>query len=232
VFRDYTGLLKAAANPILWPMKPTSDVAFTPTVKALQTRYGSRTAYARMEARGGFPQDLDDDAIAFIEAQRSIFLATAADGQPYIQHRGGPPGFLQVIGPRTLAFADYRGNKQFISIGNLADNPKVHLFLIDYAHRARIKIWGTARVIEDPAEIAKLGLRVIAKDAVVERAIVIEIEAWNENCPQHIPQRFEAEDVARALAAKDARIAELERALAARSEPTSVPDPADSSRHD
>lgn len=224
MFGAITGLLRSGSSAILVAMKPTSDVAFTPTVKALQTRYGSRAAYARMEARGGFPQDLDDDAIAFIAAQRSFFMATAVEGQPYIQHRGGPPGFLQVLGPRTLAFADYRGNKQFISIGNLADNPKVHLFLIDYAHRARIKIWGTARVVEDPAEIAKLGIRVVAKgpghgpesDAVVERVIVIEIEAWNENCPQHIPQRFEAEDVARALAAKDARIAELERALAAR----------------
>ena len=195
--------------------RPTSDVAFTPSVKAFQTRFGSRTAYARMEARGGFPQDLDDEVEGFIAAQRSFFLATAsADGQPYIQHRGGPPGFLRVVGPRTLAFADYRGNKQFISIGNLADNPKVHLFLIDYAARARVKIWGTARVVETPAEVAALALGVIADGAHVERAIVIDIEAWNENCPQHIPVRIEAEDVARALAARDARIAELELELA------------------
>lgn len=196
--------------------RPTSDVAFTPSVKAFQTRYGSRTAYARMEARGGFPQDLDDEVAAFIAAQRSCFLATAnADGQPYIQHRGGPPGFLRVVGPRTLAFADYRGNKQFISIGNLADNPRVHVFLIDYAARARVKIWGTARVVDDPAAVAALGLDVIADGAHVERAIVIEIEAWNENCPQHIPVLIDAEDVARALAVRDARIAELERELAA-----------------
>jgi predicted pyridoxine 5'-phosphate oxidase superfamily flavin-nucleotide-binding protein len=170
-----------------------------------------------MEARGGFSQDLDDNAVAFIAAQRSVFLATAsADGQPYIQHRGGPAGFLQVLGPRTIAFADYRGNKQFISTGNLADNPKIHLFLIDYAHRARIKIWGTAKIVEEPAAIAALGLRVIAHGAVVERAIVIEIEAWDENCPQHIPQRFEAEDVARVLQEKDARIAELEKQLLAK----------------
>lgn len=195
--------------------RPTSDVAFTPTIKALQTRHGSRAAYARMEARGGFPQELDDDARALIASQRSVFLATAsADGQPYIQHRGGPPGFLRVVGPRTLAFADYRGNKQFISIGNLADNPKLHLFLIDYAHRARLKIWGTGRVIEDPAEIAALDL-IAAEGAVVERAIAIEIAAWNANCPQHIPQRFEAEDVARVLAERDATIAELERRLRA-----------------
>ncbi len=196
--------------------RPTSDVAFTPSVKAFQTRFGSRIAYARMEARGGFPQDLDAEVSAFIAGQRSFFLATAsADGQPYIQHRGGPRGFLRVVGPRTLAFADYRGNKQFISIGNLADNPKVHLFLIDFAARARVKIWGTARVVEDPAEVAALELGPVANGAQVERAIVIEIEAWNENCPQHIPVRLEAEDVSRALAARDARIAELEAQLAA-----------------
>jgi len=196
--------------------RPTSDVAFTPSVKAFQTRYGSRAAYARMEDRGGFPQDLDEDVTAFIAHQRSFFLATAsADGQPYIQHRGGPPGFLRVVGPRTLAFADYRGNKQFISIGNLADNPKVHLFLIDYTHRARVKIWGRARVVEDRAEVAALDL-IAADGAVVERAIVIEIDAYNENCPQHIPVRIEAEDVARLLAERDARIAELEAKLATR----------------
>jgi predicted pyridoxine 5'-phosphate oxidase superfamily flavin-nucleotide-binding protein len=194
--------------------RPTSDVAFTPSVKAFQERHGSRTAYARMEARGGFPQDLDEEMVAFIARQRSFFLATAsADGQPYIQHRGGPPGFLRVLGPRTLAFADYRGNKQFISIGNLAENPKVHLFLVEFSERARVKIWGTAKVIDDPAAIAAMGLGPIADGAAVERAIVIEVEAWNENCPQHIPVRFEAEDVQRVLAAKDARIAELERQL-------------------
>ncbi|MBA2540710.1 MAG: pyridoxamine 5'-phosphate oxidase family protein [Deltaproteobacteria bacterium] len=194
-------------------MKPSSDVAFTPSVKALQARHGSRAAYAKLEARGGFPQDLDEDALSFIAQQRSCFLATAsAEGQPYIQHRGGPPGFLHAVDRRTLAFADFRGNKQFISVGNLAENAKVHLFLIDYATRSRVKIWGTAKVVEHPAEIAALGL-----DATnAERALVIHIDAWDENCPQHIPLRVDAEDVARVLAERDARIAELERRLAER----------------
>ncbi len=194
-------------------MKPSSDVAFTPSVKALQARHGSRAAYAKLEARGGFPQDLDEDALSFIAQQRSCFLATAsAEGQPYIQHRGGPPGFLHAVDRRTLAFADFRGNKQYISVGNLAENAKVHLFLIDYATRSRVKIWGTAKVVEHPAEIAALGL-----DATnAERALVIHIDAWDENCPQHIPLRVDAEDVARVLAERDARIAELERRLAER----------------
>jgi uncharacterized protein len=194
-------------------MKPSSDVAFTPSVKAFQSRYGSRAAYAKIEARGGFPQELDAEVVEFIARQRSFFLATAsADGQPYIQHRGGPPGFLHVVDARTLAFADFRGNKQYISVGNLAENAKVHLFLIDYTARARVKIWGTAKVVEGADAIRALGL----DPANAERALVIHIDAWDENCPQHIPVRIDAEDVARVLAERDARIAELERQLAER----------------
>jgi predicted pyridoxine 5'-phosphate oxidase superfamily flavin-nucleotide-binding protein len=190
---------------------PSSDVAFTDSVKAVQERMGSRAAYARVEARGGFRVEVDDELAEFVAQQRSFFFATAnAAGQPYIQHRGGPPGFLHVVGPRSLAFADYRGNRQYISVGNLAENPKVHLFLIDFAERARIKIWGTARVVETSDPVAKQ----IGVGPNVERVIVIDIEAWDINCPQHIPQRFEADDVRRVLAEKDARIAELERRLA------------------
>jgi len=191
-------------------MRYSSDVAFTPAVKAAQERLGSRQAYARMEANGGWATELDDDVIAFIAAQTSFLFATAsADGQPYIQHRGGPAGFLRVLDPRTLAFADFRGNRQYISIGNLAENPRVHLFLIDYAQRQRVKLWGTARVVDDdPALIASL--HTAAYDARPERAIVIDLAAWDANCPQHIPQRFEAADVAAAIAERDARIAELE----------------------
>ena len=194
------------ATPRVYP----SDVAFTPAVKAIQERRGSRASYARMERSRGWSTDLDEDLIAFVAEQRSFFLATAnAEGQPYIQHRGGPPGFLRVIGPRTLAFADFRGNRQYISLGNLSENPKVHLFLIDYAQRARIKIWGTARVVEDdPALLA--ALTPDGYDAKPEQAVVIDVVAWDANCPQHIPQRFEASDVARALAERDARIAALE----------------------
>ena len=143
--------------------RPSSDVAFSPSVKEQQRRRGSREAYARMEARGGFHVAIDDDLAGFIARQRSFFLATAsAEGQPYVQHRGGPPGFLHVLDERTLAFADYRGNRQFISLGNLAENPRVHLFLIDYAERARVKVWGRARVVEDD-QVAVLGAGEVAR---------------------------------------------------------------------
>jgi predicted pyridoxine 5'-phosphate oxidase superfamily flavin-nucleotide-binding protein len=187
-----------------------SDVAFTSSVKSVQERKGSRLAYARMEQRGGWQSRITSDLAQFIEAQTSVFLATAnADGQPYIQHRGGPPGFLHVLDDNTIAFADFAGNRQYITQGNLGDNPKVHLFLIDYAHRQRVKIWGEARVVEgDSALIAKLmpeGYR-----ARPEQVILLVVTAWDANCPQHIPQRFEAADVAAALAERDRRIETLE----------------------
>src|SRR5215468_10305604 len=187
-----------------------SDVAFTPSVKSVQERKGSRPAYTRMEQRGGWQSKITPDLAQFIAAQTSVFLATVnADGQPYIQHRGGPPGFLHVVDEKTIAFADFAGNRQYITQGNLADNPKVHLFLIDYAHRQRVKIWGEARVVEGDTElIAKLmpeGYR-----ARPEQAIVLTVAAWNANCPQHIPQWFEAANVARALTEREERIAALE----------------------
>lgn len=193
----------------------TSDIAFTPTVKAVQARKGSRRSYARMEQSGGWATDLDDNLADFIAGQRSFFLATAnASGQPYIQHRGGPRGFLKVLDARTLAFADVAGNRQYISVGNLEENAKVHLFLIDYATRQRIKVWGTAKVVEDdPALLQRL---TVSGGGKPERAMVIHVEAWDANCPQHIPMMFDAEDVQEALAVRDRRIAELEAKLAAR----------------
>lgn len=190
-----------------------SDVAFTPTVKALQTKKGSRKAYARMEQGGGWQTTITDDVAAFIADQSSFFLGTAnAEGQPYIQHRGGPKGFLRVLDEHTLAFADFAGNRQYISLGNLQENPKVHLFLIDYVHQRRVKIWGEANVVEDdPALLARLAPKGYA--ARPERAIVIRAVAWDVNCPQHIPQRIDAADVAEALASRDRRIAELEAEL-------------------
>ena len=188
----------------------SSDVAFTPAVKAIQNRKGSRGAYARQEASGGWETRITEDLRTFIEAQTSVFLATAsADGQPYIQHRGGPAGFLKVLDDRMIGFADFAGNRQFITSGNLAENAKAHLFLIDYAHRRRIKIWGTARVIEGDAELTA---RMMPKDyrARAEQAILFSIAAWDANCSQHIPQRFEAADLAAALAAKDAEIASMQ----------------------
>jgi uncharacterized protein len=198
----------------------SSDIAFTPSVKAIQTRRGSRAIYARMEENGGFRTAITDDLTEFLAAQTSVFLATAnGDGQPYIQHRGGPAGFLQVLDPQTIAFADYAGNRQYVTSGNLADNPRAYLFLIDYVQRSRIKIWGTARIVDDDPDLTE---RLMPTDykARPEQAVLFTVTAWDSNCPQHIPQRFDAPDVAAALAARDARIAELEAALAARSDPT------------
>lgn len=194
---------------------PASDVAFTPAVKAVQARKGSRGTYARMEAGGGWDTAITADLADFIGAQTSIFLGTAnAAGQPYIQHRGGPAGFLRVRDEKTIAFADFTGNRQFISLGNLADNPKAFLFLIDYATRRRIKIWGSARVVADDPELLA-ELMPAGYQARPDQVIVFKVEAWDANCPQHIPQRMAAADVERALALRDARIAELEQRLAA-----------------
>ncbi|HEY3677523.1 MAG TPA: pyridoxamine 5'-phosphate oxidase family protein, partial [Bradyrhizobium sp.] len=134
----------------------SSDVAFTPAVKAIQSRKGSRDAYAQVEENGGWRTEVDDNLAAFLAQADSFFLATAsADGQPYIQHRGGPKGFVKVLDKTTLAFADYSGNRQFISQGNLSENPKAHIFLIDYAHRRRVKIWGEARVVDDDPALTR-----------------------------------------------------------------------------
>ena len=188
----------------------SSDVAFTPTVKRLQARKGSRHAYSRLEERGAWNTRITPDLAEFIAAQTSIFLATAnTEGQPYIQHRGGPPGFLRVLDDQTIGLADFAGNRQYITQGNLADNPKAHLFLIDYAHRRRVKIWGEARVVEDDAELTAK-LMPDGYKARAEQAILFTVTAWDANCPQHIPQRFDAANVAAALAERDQRIQALE----------------------
>jgi len=191
-----------------------SDVAFTPTVKALQARYGSRHAYARMEQDHGWSTELTPDVAAFVAEQTSVFLATAnADGQPYIQHRGGPPGFLRVLDAHTIAFADFSGNRQYVTLGNLAENPRAHLFLIDYARRQRVKLWGHARAVDDDAGLIA-SLMPSGYAARAERAIVFTVDAWDANCPKHIPRRFDAADVEAALAERDARIRALEEELA------------------
>ena len=188
----------------------SSDVAFTPAVKEVQRRKGSRKVYSKMEDGGGFQTEIDEELAGFIGAQTSFFFATAnALGQPYIQHRGGPAGFLRVLDSRTLGFADFRGNRQYISLGNLAENPKVHLFLIDYAHRARIKIWGEAKVVEDdPKLLASLTPKNYSGKP--EQAMIIRVTAWDANCQQHIPVRLEAADVAKAIEERDFKIGQLE----------------------
>lgn len=187
----------------------SSDVAFTPTVKEIQSRKGSRQGYAQREQKGAWPTEITDDLKGFIEAQTSIFLATAnAEGQPYIQHRGGPAGFLRVLDSKTIGFVDFAGNRQYITSGNLADNPRAYLFLIDYMLRRRIKIWGTARVVEADALLGTL--LPAGYQARPEQVVLFTVAAWDSNCPQHIPQRFEAADVAAAIAKREQRIAELE----------------------
>jgi predicted pyridoxine 5'-phosphate oxidase superfamily flavin-nucleotide-binding protein len=193
----------------------SSDVAFTPAVKEIQTRKGSRDAYAHIEQSGGWRSDVDEDIAAFLSDTTSIYFATAsADGQPYIQHRGGPKGFIKILDKNTLAFADYSGNRQYITQGNLSENPKANIFVMDYAHRRRVKIWGEARVVDDDPALLK-SLMPQGYRARPEQVILFKVSAWDTNCPQHIPQKFDAADVAAALAARDARIAELETELAA-----------------
>jgi uncharacterized protein len=188
----------------------STDIAFSPAVKAVQERRGSRATYARLEQNGGWDTKVDAVLAKFIAGMRSFYLATASkDGQPYVQHRGGPPGFLRVIDETTLAFADFAGNRQYITTGNLAENPRAVLFLMDYLHRKRVKIWGQARVVEnDPELIARL----FPEDyrARPEAAILFTVEAWDANCRQHIPQMVFAEDVAAAIEALNERIAALE----------------------
>ena len=192
----------------------SSDVAFTPAVKAIQTRKGSRDACAHVEQNGGWRTEIDENLAAFLAETNSLFFATAsADGQPYIQHRGGPKGFVKVLDKNTLAFTDYSGNRQYITQGNLSENPKAHIFVMDYAHRRRVKIWGEARAVDDDPALMK-SLMPKGYKARPEHVVLFKVSAWDTNCPQHIPQKFDAADVAAALATRDARIAELEAELA------------------
>ncbi len=193
---------------------PASDVAFTPSVKAAQRRRGSRDGYARMEEKGGWQRTVTPDLAAFLGERDSFYLATAsAAGQPYIQHRGGPKGFLKVVGERQLAFADFAGNRQYISVGNLAENDRAHIFLMDYAGRQRIKIWGRARFVEDDGELLQ-SLVMPEYKAKPERAVVFDIEAWDVNCPQHITPRYPEEVIETVVHKLQARIAELEAEVA------------------
>jgi predicted pyridoxine 5'-phosphate oxidase superfamily flavin-nucleotide-binding protein len=188
-----------------------SDVAFTPTVKAIQTAKGSRSAYARIESGDGWETTVTPELAEFIQRQDMFFLGTAnADGQPYIQHRGGPAGFLKVLDPQTLAFADFFGNQQYITLGNLQDNPKAIIFLMDWLERIRIKIWGTARVVEDdPALLEKLAEPTYP--GKVERAIVFTLTAWDRNCPQHIQRRFLQSMIAPVIDQLRQQVAALEK---------------------
>jgi predicted pyridoxine 5'-phosphate oxidase superfamily flavin-nucleotide-binding protein len=193
----------------------STDVAFTPAVKAIQTRKGSRDGYAHLEQSGGWRTEIDENLAAFLAETNSFYLSTAnADGQPYIQHRGGPKGFVKILDKNTIAFADYSGNRQYITQGNLSENPKAYIFIMDYAHRRRVKIWGQAQVVENDHALTE-ALMPKGYKARPEQVILFKISTWSTNCPQHIPQKFDAADVAAALASRDARIAELEAEVAA-----------------
>lgn len=187
-----------------------SDIAFTPAVKAVQEQKGSRNAYARTD----WSDRITPRLAAFIAERDSFYLGTAsADGQPYIQHRGGPPGFLKVLDDKTLAFADFRGNRQYITAGNLAENPKACIFLMDYASRRRIKIWGKARMVDDdPVLLSRITDS--AYKGKPEQAILFTVEAWDVNCRQHITPRFSEREVEATVATLSARIATLEAELA------------------
>jgi len=200
-----------------------AEIAFTPSVKAAQVRYGSREANSRFEE----PEDDGDGApaagdrlgpreAAFVEARDGFYQATVSEtGWPYVQFRGGPPGFLKVLDDRTLGYADFRGNLQYLSVGNLAVDDRVALILMDYARRKRLKIWARARLVDvadDPALAGRLA--VPGYPARVERAVVLTVEAIDWNCPQHITPRFTEAEVRQAVAPLHARIAELEAQLA------------------
>jgi uncharacterized protein len=190
--------------------KPISDIAFTPAVKAVQARLGSRQHYAQMEERDRWSDTITPELADFLRERDSFYLATASrDGRPNIQHRGGPKGFLKVLDAKTLAFADFKGNRQYISVGNLAENKQVFLFLMDYATQTRIKIWGTAAVIENDPELLSnvTDLRYKGKP---ERVIRFRVEAWDSNCRQHIPLKYSQEEMEAIMQPLRDRLAALE----------------------
>jgi len=192
------------------PPPPTSsDIVFSAAIKAEQDRRGGVPAHQRIAARGGFRTVLTDDLIAFLAGVDTAYLATAsAAGQPYAQHRGGPKGFIHALDDHTLGFADFTGNRQYITTGNLAENDRAFLFLMDYAQQRRIKLWGRARMTDDSGLIARL--MPAHTDARAERAVLFTVEAWDSNCRQHIPQKLDAADVLAVVRRLQARVAELE----------------------
>lgn len=195
--------------------KNPADVIFSETARKWQEAKGSRAGYAKMEEKGGWRNAVDEGLADFLANRDSFYLATAgADGQPYIQHRGGKKGFLKVLDERTLAFADFSGNKQYISAGNLDDNKKAYIFLMDYANRRRIKIWGEAKTIEDDPELLE---KVFDADykARPERVITFKITAWDINCPQHIPVKYDKADVMKLIDEANDRIEELQAEIKA-----------------
>ncbi len=196
------------------PQRPISDIAFTNMVKQFQTRNGSRDAYAKMETRGGWNDRITPQLAEFIAQRNSFYLATVnSEGQPYIQHRGGPRGFLKPIDDRTLGMADFRGNRQFISQGNLSESRKAFIFLMDYANRRRIKIWGEAAMVEGDSALIEA---VMPPDyaAAPERVLLFTVTAWDPNCPQHIPRKIDVDEADAMLFKQAGDIANLKAEIA------------------
>ncbi len=197
-----------------------AEIAFTTNVKNVQAKHGSRRSYQRMEQGETYSDVLGDRESAFIAARDSFYLATVSEtGWPYIQHRGGPPGFLHVFDGKTIGFADYRGNRQYVSVGNLQNDDRVSMILVDYPNQARLKILGRARIVgaDDPEVLQQL----TPKDyrAVIERGFMITVEAFDWNCPQHITPRFTAAEVEKATTPLRQRIVTLEAQLKQRANP-------------
>lgn len=193
-----------------------AEIAFTPTVRRLQEKSGSRSAYARIED-GPSPDKarLSEAEVHFITARESFYMASVGEtGWPYIQHRGGPAGFVRVLDEGTLGFADFRGNRQYVTVGNLLTEERVSLFFMDYRARRRLKLYGRARIISGPEELSLLSrLELPDYRARVERGLVISVEGFDWNCPQHIPERFTPDEVTAMMAPLRARITELEARL-------------------
>lgn len=189
------------------------ELAFTPEVLAAQEQRGSRQTYDRYIANGDANDVITAAIAAFIGQLEGFYFGTvSSNGYPYIQFRGGPPGFLRVLDQKTLGFADFSGNLQYITLGNLASNDKAFLFLMDYRHRKRLKIWGRATYVEGPSALLEQ-LHMTDYAAVPERAIIFHVEAVSENCPQHIPIRYSASEVQAQMEPLQARIAALEQQL-------------------
>lgn len=197
-----------------------SDVAFTPAVKSIQEQKGSRQSYARMEQSHGWQTSVTPELAGFLADLDMFYLGTAnAAGQPYIQYRGGSPGLLKVIDEHTLGFADFGGNRQYVTLGNLSENPQAFIFLMDYANSQRVKLWGTARVVENDPDLIER-LRDPEYPGKVERAILFTIAAWDVNCRQHIHKRFSQRQVAPVIEKLQQRVRELEAQLAKRPSPS------------
>ena len=187
-------------------MSDPDDVMFSPSVKAEQARLGSRPSFEGRE----WKTEITDDLRQFLGVIDTFFFATAsADGRPYVQHRGGPPGFLKTIGSQTLAFADFAGNRQYITLGHLRENDRAHIFVLHFATQQRVKLWGRARVVENDLELMERLVEPTYK-ARPQRAVVFTLEAWDINCTQHIVPRYSEAEVAPGINKLVARIKELE----------------------